>query len=184
MFSTDFIFRQQENLVDNQKCQAGFRPLCNKILFLLTRLFFQSLKNSVGHCTYFFSLFSKIPLSYLKSWPMASQVFKVCQSELKHPVSVVLSNFYILYNILWVMLTMVECASSRLVFCYQNCSGLTWERFVLVIEKTFWNSRLKAEALQNFWALIWCRGSIKTHEVLKRETSFGILLPFCLPLPA
>ena len=31
MFSTDFIFRQQENLVDNKKCQAGFRPLCNKI---------------------------------------------------------------------------------------------------------------------------------------------------------
>ena len=34
MCSTDFIFRQQENLVDNQKCQAGFRPLCNKILLL------------------------------------------------------------------------------------------------------------------------------------------------------
>ena len=34
MFSTDFIFRQQENLVDNQKCQAGFRPLCNKILLI------------------------------------------------------------------------------------------------------------------------------------------------------
>ena len=32
MFSTDFIFRQQENLVDNQKCQAGFRLLCNKVL--------------------------------------------------------------------------------------------------------------------------------------------------------
>ena len=32
MFSTDFIFRQQENLVDNRKCQAGFRPLFNKIL--------------------------------------------------------------------------------------------------------------------------------------------------------
>ena len=37
MFSTDFIFRQQENLqqenlVVNQKCQAGF-TLCNKILF-------------------------------------------------------------------------------------------------------------------------------------------------------
>ena len=28
MFSTDFIFRQQENFVDNQKYQAGFRPLC------------------------------------------------------------------------------------------------------------------------------------------------------------
>ena len=37
MFSTDFIFRQQENLVDNQKCQAGFRLLCNKILFLLVK---------------------------------------------------------------------------------------------------------------------------------------------------
>ena len=34
MFSTDFIFRQQENFVDNQKCQAEFRPLCNKILFI------------------------------------------------------------------------------------------------------------------------------------------------------
>ena len=31
MFSTDFFFRQQENLVDNQKFQAGFS---NKILFL------------------------------------------------------------------------------------------------------------------------------------------------------
>ena len=37
MFSTDFIFRQQENLVDKQKCQAGFRPLCNKILFFKDR---------------------------------------------------------------------------------------------------------------------------------------------------
>ena len=36
MFSTDFIFRQQENLVDNQKCQAGFRPLCNKIPVYMT----------------------------------------------------------------------------------------------------------------------------------------------------
>ena len=32
MFSTDFIFKQ-ENLVDNQKRHAGFRPLRNKILF-------------------------------------------------------------------------------------------------------------------------------------------------------
>ena len=32
MFSTDYKFRQQENLVDNQKYQAEFRPLCNKIL--------------------------------------------------------------------------------------------------------------------------------------------------------
>ena len=32
MFSTDFILRQQENLVDNQNSQAGYRPLRNKIL--------------------------------------------------------------------------------------------------------------------------------------------------------
>ena len=42
MFSTDFIFRQQENLIDNQTCQAGFRPLCNKILLFFPR----SLRNS------------------------------------------------------------------------------------------------------------------------------------------
>ena len=38
-----------------------------------------------------------------------------------------------------------------MVFCYQNCSDLLWEKCVLVIEKNFWNSRLKAENLQNFW---------------------------------
>ena len=52
MFSTDFIFRQQENFVDNQKCQAGFRPLCNKIL--LTGCL-RKCKN-VGH----FAIFGKI----------------------------------------------------------------------------------------------------------------------------
>ena len=31
-FMTYFIVSEQENLVDNQKCQAGFRPLNNKIL--------------------------------------------------------------------------------------------------------------------------------------------------------
>ena len=36
-------------------------------------------------------------------------------------------------------------------FCYQNCSDLLWEKIILVIEKNFWNSRLKAENLQNFW---------------------------------
>ena len=28
---------------------------------------------------------------------------------------------------------------------------LLWEKIVLVIEKNFWNSRLKAKNLQNFW---------------------------------
>ena len=47
MFSTDFIFRQQENLVDNQKCQAGCRPLCNKILLPLQDLVKSHLMNAV-----------------------------------------------------------------------------------------------------------------------------------------
>ena len=33
----------------------------------------------------------------------------------------------------------------------QNCSDLLWEKIVQVIEKNFWNSRLKAENLQKFW---------------------------------
>ena len=40
---------------------------------------------------------------------------------------------------------------TTMVFCYQNCSDLLWEKIVLVIEKNFWNSRLKAENFQNFW---------------------------------
>ena len=37
-----------------------------------------------------------------------------------------------------------------MVFCYQNCSDLLWEKIVLAIEKNVWNSRLRAENLQNF----------------------------------
>ena len=37
------------------------------------------------------------------------------------------------------------------IFCYQNCSDLLWETIVLVIEKNFWKSRLKAKDLQNCW---------------------------------
>ena len=32
--------------------------------------------------------------------------------------------------------------------CVQNCSDLLWEKIVLVIEKNFWNLRLKAENWQ------------------------------------
>ena len=54
MFSTDFIFRQQENLVDNQKCQAGFRPLCNKVPFLRVQI-----KRLIILCALVFSLKAK-----------------------------------------------------------------------------------------------------------------------------
>ena len=39
----------------------------------------------------------------------------------------------------------------NVVLCYQNCSDLLWEKIVLVIEKNFWNSRLKAENFKFFW---------------------------------
>ena len=38
-----------------------------------------------------------------------------------------------------------------IVLCYQNCSDVLWEKIILVIEKNFWNSRLKAENLKNVW---------------------------------
>ena len=38
-----------------------------------------------------------------------------------------------------------------MIFCFQNCTDLLWEKKVLLIEKHFWNSRLKARNLQNFW---------------------------------
>ena len=40
---------------------------------------------------------------------------------------------------------------NKMVFCYQNCSDLLWEKKILVIEKNFWNSRLKAKNLKKFW---------------------------------
>ena len=40
---------------------------------------------------------------------------------------------------------------SIMVFCYQNCSDLLREKNYPVIEKSFWDSRLKAEDLQIFW---------------------------------
>ena len=67
----------------------------------------------------------------------------------------------VLPNLLYVLLFMVATVSTQLifffftsvyksvkvemVFCYQNCSDLLGEKFVLGIEKKIWNLRLKAE---------------------------------------
>ena len=37
--------------------------------------------------------------------------------------------------------------STKMVFCYRNFSHLPWEKIVLVIDKNFWNSNLKAKNL-------------------------------------
>ena len=41
-----------------------------------------------------------------------------------------------------------------MVFCYQNCSDLLWEKIVLVIEKNFWNSRLNLFMITYFWGTL------------------------------
>ena len=41
--------------------------------------------------------------------------------------------------------------TKEMVFCYQDCSDLLWEKIVLVFEKNFWNLRLNAENFQNLW---------------------------------
>ena len=42
------------------------------------------------------------------------------------------------------------CRSAEIVFCSQNCSDPLWEKKILVIEKNFWNKRMKAKNLQIF----------------------------------
>ena len=66
MFSTDFIYRQQENLVDNQKCQAGFRPLCNKILFLHL--------NRIYRAKRFYIFWTRFVFSFIVAAPNAFEV--------------------------------------------------------------------------------------------------------------
>ena len=38
----------------------------------------------------------------------------------------------------------------EMVFCYQNCSALPWEKNVVVIEKQNWNSRLRPRICKKF----------------------------------
>ena len=39
IFSSDFVFQKTGNHTDNQNCQSESRPLCNKILLLISFLF-------------------------------------------------------------------------------------------------------------------------------------------------
>ena len=75
-----------------------------------------------------------------------------CRStrRLKDPLNV--KKLYCFF--IWQQKRITYCqiaVSSEMVFCYLNCSDLLWEKIVLVIEKNFWNSRLKAENFQKFW---------------------------------
>ena len=60
-----------------------------------------------------------------------------------------------------------------MVFCYQNCSDLLWEKYVLVIENIFWNLRLKAVNLQNFeTAATIYSNSERSVQFLKQKASW------------
>ena len=81
------------------------------------------------------------------------------------------SNLFLKLSVFpWLNFFSIHLFVKIMVFCYQNCSDLLWEKIVLVIEKNFWNSRLKAENLQNFWDQIWW---------LKFLQIFLVLVPFC-----
>ena len=55
-----------------------------------------------------------------------------------------------LEGLIWPMGRQEPRLKKEMVFCYQNCSDLLWEKNVLLIEIFFWNSRLKAENSQTF----------------------------------
>ena len=66
----------------------------------------------------------------------------------------------------------------KMLLCFQNCSDLVWEKlFYLVIEKMFWNSRLKAEYLQNFEITkTICSNSESSKQFLVSECFFNLFL--------
>ena len=65
----------------------------------------------------------------------------------------------------------------EMVFCYQNCSDLLWDKIVLVIEKNFWNFA-KAKHLQNFWDHYFHRtiysNSERSEQFLVTECFFNL----------
>jgi hypothetical protein len=61
----------------------------------------------------------------------------------------------------------------EMVFCYQNCSDLLWEKIVLVIEKNFWRPRIcKIFEITR----IICSNSERSEEFLVIECFFKLFL--------
>ena len=61
-----------------------------------------------------------------------------------------MQTFFFSYKVICVISASRFLKRSLMNGIYQNCSDVLWEKIVLVIEKTFWNSRLKAENFQIF----------------------------------
>ena len=76
---------------------------------------------------------------------------------------------------------LLRAAKPLMVFCYQNCSDLLWEKIVLLIKKNFWNSRLKAENLQIFeiTRTIYSN-SDRSEQFLVTTCFFNLFLEVCI----
>ena len=65
----------------------------------------------------------------------------------------------------------------KIVFCYQNCSDLLWEKIVLVIEKNFWISRLRIFKIFEITRTIYSN-SERSEQFLVTECFFNLFWRF------
>ena len=87
-----------------------------------------------------------------------------CERQLIQYTAVWIYKKRWIYHIIWTVRRNWRQNLIVLVFCYQNCSDLLWEKIVLVIEKIFWNSRLKAENLQFLRSLVQFIQTVKSRN--------------------
>ena len=100
-------------------------------------------QNDFWICIYFFFISLKGRFLAISYWQTAWQIKSLSNLNFK-PEPLIKQK----YTRTWKLLNV----SPKIVFCYQNCpdSGLL-EKKILVMEKDFWNLRLKAKNKQNLW---------------------------------
>ena len=91
----------------------------------------------------FCTVAERICLSYKSPYSQLEQLLHICKNQVD--ILLLALQHVDLLNQIW------SIACAEILFCYQNCSDLLWEKTVLVTQKNFWNIRLKADNLQNFW---------------------------------
>ena len=124
-------------------------------------------------------------LSFIYAW-LASMIFHtfLISSNVTHPIAHTNNQWIIAKsktNNQWIIAKRKKSEDKKqMVFYYQNCSDLLWEKIVLVIEKFFWNLRLNAENLQIFWDHLndWtiCSNSERSEQFLVKECFFTFFL--------
>ena len=109
-------------------------------------------KNSIidcSSCTCFGKLcwFLKISIRcpiFLVKWQCANCNYLVALFSAQHnnyrTRAIINRGFYMYYPIFEDYFFVFKEVFLRMVFCYQNCSDLLWEKIVQVTEKNFWHS--------------------------------------------